>query len=73
MTLADKLSRIIEQQGISKAAFAQRLGVSANYIYILTGESRKGTKKNKKISPSLARLISLEFGCDADWLLSDKQ
>ena len=70
MTLGDKLNGIIAQHGISKAEFANRLGISANYVYILTGESRQGTDKNKKISPALAKLIAREFGCEEVWLLS---
>jgi len=72
MTLSEKLNQIIREQNISKAEFARRVGISANYLYILTGESCMGTEKNKKISPSLAKLIALEFGCDANWLLSDE-
>lgn len=68
-TLADRLNRIIEEQNLSKVVFAQRLGVSENYIYILTGNSRAGSAKNKTISPSLAKLIALEFGYDENWIL----
>lgn len=71
MTLADKLNLIIKEQDISKAEFARRVGISANYLYILTGESRHGTDKNKKISPALAKLIALEFGYEEKWLLED--
>lgn len=68
MTLAEKLNQIITEQNISKREFAKRLGISENYLYILTGNSRSGTNKNKTISPALAKLIALEFGYDADWL-----
>ena len=40
-----------------------------NYVYILTGNSRPDTEQNKTISPALAKLIALEFGYDADWVL----
>ena len=69
MTLADRLNRIIEEQGLSKTEFAHRVGVSPNYLYILTGHSRASTDKNKHISPSLAKLIALEFGYDEHWIL----
>lgn len=46
MTLAEKLNKIIIEQNISKREFAQRLGISENYLYILTGNSRSGTDKN---------------------------
>ena len=69
MTLAEKLNKIIAEQNISKREFAKRLGISENYLYILTGNSRSGTNRNKTISPALAKLIALEFGYDADWLM----
>ncbi len=72
MTLAEKLNQIIAGQNISKAEFARRIGVSVNYVYILTGGGRPGTKRNKKISPLLAKLIALEFGCDEKWLTEDE-
>jgi len=69
MTLADRLNKIIEEQNISKAEFAKRVGITRNYIYILTGNSRPGTDQNKEISPMLAKVISMEFGYDEDWIL----
>ena len=69
MTLADRLNQIIEEQNISKREFAKRIGVSENYLYILTGNSRPDSNKNKTISPSLAKLIALEFGYDENWIL----
>lgn len=69
MTLADRLNTIIKEQNISKAEFARRLGVTANYVYILTGNSRPSEKIT--LSPSLAKLIALEFGYDEKWLLED--
>lgn len=69
MTLSDRLNQIICEQNISKTEFARRLGITVNYVYILTGNSRPDTEQNKTISPSLAKLIALEFGCDADWVL----
>ena len=74
MTLADRLNQIIAEQKLSKREFAKRIGVSENYLYILTGNSRRGSDKNKTISPSLAKLIALEFGYDDDWIMngSDK-
>lgn len=66
MTLADRLNKIIHEQGLSKAEFASKVGISENYIYLLTGNS---AKKPKTISASLAMLIALEFGYDADWIM----
>lgn len=68
MTLADRLNKIIEEQNISKAEFARRMGVTENYVYILTGKGERSTEN--KISKSFAKLISLEFGYDEDWVLN---
>ena len=70
MTIADRLNKIIEEQNISKVEFARRIGVTKNYIYILTGNSRKDTDQNKVISPMLAKIISMEFGYDENWILN---
>ena len=70
MTLSDRLNKIIEEQNISKVDFARRIGVTKNYIYILTGNSRKDTDQNKVISPMLAKVISMEFGYDENWILN---
>lgn len=70
MTLSDRLNKIIEKQNISKVEFARRIGVTKNYIYILTGNSRKDTDQNKVISPMLAKIISMEFGYDENWILN---
>ena len=69
MTLADRLNKIIDEQGLTKRAFAKTLGVSENYIYQLTGSQEKLTT----ISETLAKLIALEYGYDKDWIIySDK-
>ena len=70
MTLSDRLNKIIDEQNISKVEFARRIGVTKNYIYILTGNSRKDTDQNKVISPMLAKIISIEFGYDENWILN---
>lgn len=66
MTLSDRLNKIIDNQGISKAEFARRVGISENYIYLLTGNSKK---RPETITHSLAKLIALEFGYNENWLL----
>ena len=70
MTLSDRLNKIIDEQNISKVEFARRIGITKNYIYILTGNSRKDTDQNKVISPMLAKVISMEFGYDENWILN---
>ncbi len=67
MTLADRLNKIINEQGISKAEFSRRVGVSVNYIYQLTGSSEK---RPTAIHQSLAKLIALEFGYDEVWIMT---
>ena len=69
MTLADRVNKIISEQNISKREFAKRIGVSENYVYTLTGESKKITT----LSPMLAKVIAMEFGYDAEWILRGKQ
>ena len=73
MTLEARLNKIIAEQKLSKREFAKRVGMSENYLYILTSNSRPGTNQNKTISPMLAKLISMEFGYDADWILHGEQ
>lgn len=73
MTLEERLNQIIKEAGISKAEFARRLGVTVNYIYILTGSSRPDSNLNKTISPMLAKLIALEFGYDEKWILTGEK
>lgn len=70
MTLAHRLNKIIAEQNISKQEFAERIGVSRSYIYILTGNSRPNSKQNKNISRSLAKVIAMEFGYDENWILN---
>lgn len=70
MTLADRLNQIITEQKITKVEFAHRLGVTENYIYILTGNSRLEKKETRTLSRALAKLIALEFGYDEQWILS---
>ncbi len=66
MTLADRLNKIIKEKNLSKAEFSRQIGVSINYIYLLTGNSKN---RPETISPSLAKLISLEYGYDERWIL----
>ena len=70
MTLADRLNKIIVEQQLSKREFAKRIGISENYLYVLTGNSRSGSNKNKTISRALAKLIAMEFGYDEEWILN---
>lgn len=69
MTLADRLNKIIKEQNLSKAEFARRVGISENYIYILTGSRGSDTEKPMMLSASLAKLIALEFDYDEKWIM----
>lgn len=44
MALSNRLNQIISEQNISKTEFARRLGITVNYVYILTGNSRPDTE-----------------------------
>lgn len=69
MTLAERLNRIIREQNLTKAEFARKVGISENYIYILTGSRGNDPDKPMVISASLAKLIALEFGYDEEWVM----
>ncbi len=69
MTLAERLNKIIREQNLSKAEFARRVGISENYIYILTGSRGNDADNAMPISASPAKLIALEFGYDEDWVM----
>jgi len=73
MTLADRLNQIIAEQKLSKREFAKRVGMSENYLYILTGNSRPDSNLNKTISPMMAKVIALEFGYDENWILTGEK
>ncbi len=65
-SLADRLNRIIREQNISKTEFAKRVGITRNYLYILTGRN----PKKKELSPALAKLIAVEFGYSEKWIVN---
>ena len=67
--LADRLNRIICEKNISKREFAKALGISENYVYVLTSDMPSRAARNKKISPLLAKLIAKEYGYDENWIL----
>ena len=71
-TLADRLNRIISEQKITKRAFARRIGVGENYVYVLTSGGRSDNL-NRRISPALARVIGVEFGYAPEWILNGEK
>lgn len=66
MNLAARLNQIIKEQKLTKKEFAEKLSITENYIYLLTGNSKN---RPETIAPSLAKLIALEFGYDEAWIL----
>ena len=68
MTLAQRLNKIISEQGMTKTAFAKSIGVTRNYICIRTSEITSSAR-DSKLSPSLAQPIGLKYGYDPDWIL----
>ena len=66
MSLAVRLNQIIREQKISKKDFAAKFGITENYVYLLTGNSKN---RPNVISPTLAKLIALEYDYDAEWIL----
>ena len=70
MILADRSNRIIEERQIGKAEFARRIGVTPQYVLLLTGNAKA---RPESIMPALAKLVALEFDCDYEWLLYGKE
>lgn len=52
-TLGERLNQIISEQKITKAEFAKRVGITENYIYILTGKRQSMGDKEMRLSASL--------------------
>ncbi|MEG6520377.1 helix-turn-helix domain-containing protein [Desulfotomaculum sp. 1211_IL3151] len=66
-TLASRIRWIIRERQIKQVDFARALGVSANYVYLLT------SGRKTSISETLARLIESTYGYPAEWVLSGKR
>lgn len=67
MSLADRLNKIITEQNLTKKEFAERIGLTEQYVYLLTGNAKN---RPERISPALAKLIALEFGYDTEWIIN---
>lgn len=65
-TLELRIRWIIEEQQIKQVEFAKALGISANYVYLLT------SGRKKAVSETLARLIETTYGYSAQWVLTGK-
>lgn len=68
VTLAQRLNKILSEQGMTKTEFADSIGVTQNYICILTSDISSAAR-GSNISPSLAKLIGLKYGYDPDWIM----
>ena len=66
-TLASRIRWIIEERQIKQTDFARALGISVNYVYLLT------SGRKTSISETLARLIERTYGYSAQWVLSGKR
>ena len=64
--LSSRIGALRESFGLTKKDFAKRLEVSSAYICQLESGERL------EISRQLAKLISLEFGINMDWLITGK-
>ncbi len=62
--LSSRIKKIRSDADLNKNKFAKSLKISPTFI----GDIESG--KNKKISPSLARLISIQYGFSEKWILS---
>ena len=66
-TLAHRIRWLLDTCGLKQAEFARSLGISANYVYLLTS-GRKET-----ISEPLALLIEHVYGCPAEWVRTGRR
>ncbi len=65
-TVGQRIRWIIQEKQVKQVEFAKSLGISANYVYLLTS-GKKGS-----ISKPLAQLIEIVYGYPAQWLLTGK-
>jgi len=66
-TLASRIRWIIEEKPMKQADFARALGISANYVYLLT------SGRKTSISETLALLIENTYGYPTEWVLTGKK
>ena len=65
-TLGERIKRIIREKHLKQCEFAKSLGISANYVYLLT------SGKKTAISEPLALLIEKIFDYPAKWILTGR-
>ena len=59
-----RIKQVIREQHLKQNEFARTLGISANYVYLLT------SGRKTSISEPLAKLIESTYGYSAHWLLT---
>ncbi len=64
MTLGERIKCILNERDIKQVAFANELGISANYVNLIVN----GKKNN--ISDTLAKLIEETYGYSAHWIMT---
>ena len=65
-TLSARINLILKEQKLKKVTFAKTLGVSDNYIYMLTAAS----SRLNSIGGAMALLIEEKYGYSARWVLT---
>lgn len=65
-TLGERIKRIIREKRLKQSEFARSLGISANYVYLLT------SGKKKAISEPLALLIEKIYDYPAEWIITGR-
>ena len=65
-TLGERLKLILSELQLQQTAFAAALGISANYVYLLTSGKKAG------LSEPLARLMESTYGYSAHWILTGR-
>lgn len=65
-TLKSRVRWIIGEKRIKQTEFARALGISANYVYLLT------SGRKTAISEPLAKLIESTYGYCAEWVRTGK-
>ena len=65
-TLGERIKWIIREKRLKQSEFAKSLGISANYVYLLT------SGKKKAISEHLALLIEKIYDYPAEWIMTGR-
>ena len=63
-SLKERINQILAEQNLKKIDFASSLGISANYVSLLTAG------KKESISGTLAKLIENIYGYSAQWIMT---